>query len=497
MKTAKTTLVKDFKVGQIDKRIYGSFIEHLGRAVYGGIYDPAHPLADTDGFRTDVIDAVKKLNVPIVRYPGGNFVSGYRWEDGVGPVKDRPKRLELAWHVTETNEFGTNEFMRWCKKANTECMMAVNLGLRGADDARNLLEYCNHPSGSYYSDLRISHGVKEPYNIKLWCLGNEMDGAWQLGHKSAEEYGSLAGQTARAMKSYDSSIETVMCGSSNGNMKTFGDWEATTLDLAYDAVDYVSLHQYYDNKADDSDSFLAKNMAMDDFINTVISVCDYVKGKKHSTHTVNLSFDEWNVWYHSHGDYVEPWSKAPHQLEDIYNFEDALLVGLMLISLLRRCDRVKVACLAQLVNVIAPIMTEDGGRMFEQTIFYPFEHVSNFGRGSVLRQEIDCPKHDTREFTDVPDIDGVSVLSDDENELTLFVVNRNKKESIIYNVKMYEFGDMKPIEFIQLEGFDLKASNGFDASKVKPSKAELPKTDGNTAQIMLPPLSWNVIRFKK
>jgi alpha-N-arabinofuranosidase len=498
MKKAKTTLVKDFQIGKIDRRIYGSFIEHLGRAVYGGIYDPGHPLADEDGFRTDVIDAVKRLNVPVVRYPGGNFVSGYNWEDGVGPVDKRPKRLELAWSVTETNEFGTNEFMRWCKKANTECMMAVNLGTRSVDAARNLVEYCNHPSGSYYSDLRVSHGVKEPHNVKLWCLGNEMDGPWQLGHKTAEDYGLLANEAAKAMKAVDNSIETVICGSSNYGMPTFGTWEATTLDIAYDAVDYVSLHQYFDNRRDDTPSFLAKSMDMERFIKSVVSICDYIKGKKHSRHTVNLSFDEWNVWYHSNDIPFDKWSRAPHQLEDIYNFEDALLVGLIMITLLRNCDRVKIACLAQLVNVIAPIMTENGGRMFEQTIFYPFMHMSNFGRGTVLRQVIDSPKHDTNEFSDVPDIDGVSVLSEDENSLTLFAVNRSMTDEILYEVRLIdELGGMKPVQFIQMSGFDLKQSNGFDNSSVKPREVALPVTDGSNAEIALPPLSWNVIRFRK
>ncbi len=497
MKKAKSTLVKEFKVGQIDKRIYGSFIEHLGRAVYGGIYDPEHPLADEDGFRKDVIDSVKTLNVPIVRYPGGNFVSGYNWEDGVGPKELRPKRLELAWGVTEDNSFGTNEFLKWCKKANTECMMAVNLGTRGVDAARNLVEYCNHPSGSYYSDLRVKHGVKEPHNIKLWCLGNEMDGPWQLGHKEAYDYGMLANEAAKAMKAVDGSIETVICGSSNYGMRTFGEWETKTLDIAFDAVDYVSLHQYFDNRRDDTPSFLAKNMDMERFIKTVVSICDYIKGKKHSRHTVNLSFDEWNVWYHSNGDYVERWSKAPHQLEDIYNFEDALLVGLILITLLRNCDRVKVACLAQLVNVIAPIMTEDGGRMFEQTIYYPFAHVSNYGRGSVLHQVIDSPKHDTKEFSDVPDIDSVSVLSDDENELTVFAVNRSETDDVLYELRLVDMGQLKPVECICMSGFDLKASNGFDSSLVKPKNVELPVIDGDKAEIKLAPLSWNVIRFKK
>lgn len=497
MKKAKLPLSRSFQIGKIDKRIYGSFIEHLGRAVYGGIYEPGHATADEDGFRQDVLSEVRALNVPIVRYPGGNFVSGYNWEDGVGPVEQRPKRLELAWGVTEPNTFGTNEFLKWCKKAGSECMMAVNLGLRGADAARNLVEYCNHPSGSYYSDLRIKHGVKEPHNIKLWCLGNEMDGDWQIGHKTAYEYGRAAAEAAKVMRWVDPSIELVLCGSSNGHTDTFGDWELTTLDLAYDKVDYVSLHQYYDNKTDDTASFLAKNMAMDEFIKTVIAICDTVKGKKHKKHTVNLSFDEWNVWYHSNDDYVERWSTAPHQLEDIYNFQDALLVGLMLISLLRRADRVKVACLAQLVNVIAPIMTETGGGLFRQTIFYPFMHMSNYGRGTALVSQIACGKHDSKEFTDVPDLDGIAVLSDDENELTVFAVNRDMEEPYALEFDLLDFPDFVPVEHIEMAGFDRKAENALVSCPVKPSNAALPEVDGRTATAELRPLSWNVLRFQK
>lgn len=500
MKKASLPLSKSFQIGEVDKRIYGSFIEHLGRAVYGGIYEPGHPTADADGLRQDVIDEVRKLNVPIVRYPGGNFVSGYRWEDGVGPVEERPKRLELAWGVTEPNTFGTNEFLKWCKKANTECMMAVNLGLRGAEEARALVEYCNHPSGSYYSDLRRKHGVENPHNIKLWCLGNEMDGDWQIGHKTAYEYGRAAAEAAKVMRWVDPSIELVLCGSSNSHTKTFGDWEAQTLDLAYDKVNYVSLHQYYDNKTDDTASFLAKSMEMDDFIHTVVSVCDYVKGKKHSKHEVNLSFDEWNVWYHScdADKKIERWCQAPHQLEDIYNFEDALLVGLMLITLLRHADRVKVACLAQLVNVIAPIMTETGGGVFEQTIFYPFMHMSNYGRGTALVSQICCDKHDTKEFTDVPDLDGVAILSEDETELTVFAVNRDFEEAYALTLDLPDMESFVPFEHIEMAGFGLKEENSIVSAPVKPSKAaNLPEKDGRTVTAKLRPLSWNVIRLKK
>lgn len=497
MKKAELSLAQEFKTGEVDKRIFGSFIEHLGRAVYGGIYEPTHKTADEDGFRKDVIDEIVKLNVPIVRYPGGNFVSNYNWEDGVGPVSERPKRLELAWGTTELNEFGTNEFMKWCKKANTECMMAVNLGTRGPEQARDLIEYCNHKGGSKFSDLRIKHGVKDPYGIKLWCLGNEMDGDWQIGHKTAFEYGRVAAETAKIMRGVDPDVEFVLSGSSNGNMKTFGDWEAETLDIAYDKVNYVSLHQYYDNRCDDTDSFLAKNMAMDEFINTVVCICDYIKGKKHSKHQVNLSFDEWNVWYHSNGAPVERWSVAPHQLEDIYNFEDALLVGLILITLLRHADRVKVACLAQLVNVIAPIMTENGGGVFEQTIFYPFMHASNYGRGSVLLSNIKCGKHDSKEFTDVPDLDGIATISDDGNEITVFAVNRCQSEDYNFNINFLDCDGFKPVEHIEMAGYTAKQENGFVACPVKPTAGELPVMDGKTASVHIKPFSWNVIRFKK
>ena len=497
MKKAKMTLVSEFTAAEIDKRIYGSFIEHLGRAVYGGIYEPDHPLADEDGFRTDVIEEIKKLNVPIVRYPGGNFVSGYNWEDGVGPVELRPKKLELAWGVTEPNLFGTNEFAKWCKKANTECMMAVNLGLRGAEEARNLVEYCNHPGGSYYSDLRRSHGYEQPHNIKLWCLGNEMDGDWQIGHKTAYEYGRAASEAAKVMKWTDPSIETVLCGSSNMGMRTFGEWESTTLDLAYDKVDYVSLHIYFDNRSNDTPSFLAKNMVMDDFIKTVVCICDYIKGKKHSKHKVNLSFDEWNVWYHSNGDYIEKWSTAPHQLEDIYNFEDALVVACMLITLLRHADRVKIACLAQLVNVIAPIMTENGGRAFRQTIFYPFKLMSKYARGSALKPIVESPKYDCKEFTDVPYLETILTFDEENDEVVFFGVNRSMDESMLLELKLPGFDGYKAVSFESMDGYGVLETNGFDSEKVTMHHNPVPETDGSVTTAELKPLSFNVIRFKK
>ena len=334
-KQAKMVVDKAFSISKIDKRIYGSFIEHLGRAVYDGIYQPGHPLSNADGFRKDVIDLVKELDVPIVRYPGGNFVSNFYWEDSVGPVEERPHRLELAWRSLEKNEVGLHEFKKWADAANSEVMMAVNLGTRGITDACNLLEYCNHPGGTKYSDLRIKHGQKDPYGFKTWCLGNEMDGPWQIGHKTMDEYGRLAEETAKAMKLIDPSIEFVVCGSSNQEMPTFALWEDHVLSHTYDYVDYLSLHTYYGNRSDDSNDFLAKSDDMDEFIRTIIATCDYVKAKKRSKKNMYLSFDEWNVWYHSNAvdnDITEnhPWQVAPPLLEDIYNFEHPDVFNILL-----------------------------------------------------------------------------------------------------------------------------------------------------------------------
>ncbi|HBT51149.1 MAG TPA: alpha-N-arabinofuranosidase, partial [Petrotoga sp.] len=293
-KKARIILDKDYRIGSVDSRIYGSFIEHIGRAVYGGIYQPDHPNADDMGFRKDVIELVKELKIPIIRYPGGNFVSGYNWEDGIGPKEKRPRRLELAWQSIETNEVGVNEFVQWAKRVDADVMMVVNLGTRGIEEARNLVEYCNHPGGTYWSDLRKIHGYAEPHGIKVWGLGNEMDGPWQIGHKNAQEYGSIARETAKVMKMVDPTIELVVCGSSYRKIPTFGEWEVTVLDHTYEYIDYISLHAYYGNP-DNVGDFLAQSLEMEEYITSVVSICDYIKAKKRSKKTINLSVDEWNV----------------------------------------------------------------------------------------------------------------------------------------------------------------------------------------------------------
>ena len=499
-KKATLTLDKSFRIGDIDDRIYGAFIEHLGRGIYGGLYEPGHPSADEHGFRQDVLELVRELDVPVVRYPGGNFVSGYNWEDGIGPREQRPKRLELAWKSIETNEFGLNEFVDWTEKAEAEPMMAINLGSRGIDAARNIVEYCNHPGGTYWSDLRTKHGYAEPHNIKLWCLGNEMDGPWQIGHKTADEYGRIALEAGRVMRLVDPDIELVVCGSSNDRMPTFPDWEATVLDHTYEVVNYISLHQYFGNRDNDTPNFLAKSVGMKAFIYTVIGKCDYSKAKKRSKKTIHLSFDEWNVWYHSNeaDSKQEPWQVAPPLLEDVYNFEDALVVGCMLISLLKRADRVKIACIAQLVNVIAPIMTRTGGGVWRQTTFYPFLHTSLYGRGAALLPVIDSPVYDTKDFCDVPYLEAIATVNDEADELTIFAVNRDLEEPLILEGRLGNFEGYRVVEHITLTHLDLKAVNTEDnPDNVVPKRNGDAKLDGQLLTATLPKASWNVIRFRK
>ena len=501
MKKATLILDRDFSIGEVDPRLYGSFIEHLGRAVYGGIYEPGHPTADENGFRRDVMAKVRELGVPIVRYPGGNFVSGFNWEDSVGPRGSRPRRLDLAWMTTETNEVGLHEFVSWAKQANTEVMYAVNLGTRGPDAARNVVEYANHPSGSYWSDLRIRNGAKDPFGIKLWCLGNEMDGPWQMGQKTAYEYGRVANEAAKMMKWVDPSIELVACGSCAHDMPTYGAWEMEVLDQCYSHVDYVSLHRYYGNPTGDTPGFLARSMDLDDFIREVVAICDAVRGKKHAKKRLNLSFDEWNVWYHSSEQdreiqKADKWGRALPLLEDVYNFEDALLVGAILITFLKNADRVKVACLAQLVNVIAPIMTRTGGGVWAQTIFYPMMHASKWGRGEALRPVISSPVYDCRDYERVPLVDAAATLSPD-GSLTVFAVNRDLQDAIPLRCDLRAFGSLRVAEHIVLHHDDVKAVNTeADPMNVAPAQGPGAEADAGRVTVRLPALSWNVIRLK-
>jgi alpha-N-arabinofuranosidase len=482
------------RVGEIHRRVFGSFVEHMGRAVYGGIYEPGHPSADADGFRGDVLALARELGVTAVRYPGGNFVSSYRWEDGVGPVEDRPRRLDLAWRSLETNAVGTNEFLRWCAAAGVEPMMAVNIGTRGTEAAVDLLEYCNHPGGTALSDLRRSHGVNDPHGVRLWCLGNEMDGPWQIGQMTADQYGRAALDMARAMRRVDPALELVAVGSSGRSMPTFGTWERTVLDHTYDEVDLISAHAYYEEKDGDLASFLASGADMDAFIDGVVAAADEVGAKKGSTKRIDISFDEWNVWYleNTMNADVSGFPVAPPLAEDDYTLADAVVVGDLLITLLRHADRVKAACLAQLVNVIAPIRTETGGRAWRQSTFHPFALTARHAQPLVLRTDVDGPRHATSAHGEVATVDAVATW-DEARAVTVIAVNRDVGSAQPLRVELGALGSADSAEATVLAGDDPHAVNTADDERVRP--ADLPATlDGDAVEVVLPPVSWAMIR---
>jgi alpha-L-arabinofuranosidase len=498
MITSRLVVDRDFVISDLDRRVFGAFVEHMGRCVYTGIYEPGHPTADENGFRGDVMALTRELGPTIIRYPGGNFLSGYDWRDGVGPKEDRPRRLDLAWYSTETNQFGTNEFMDWSKAVGIEPMFGVNLGTGGPNEARHFIEYCNHPGGTQLSDLRHAHGHAKPHDIKFWCLGNEMDGPWQICRKTADEYGRAALETAKVLRMVDPTITLAACGSSNHDMATYGHWENTVLDHCFDEVDFISLHTYFENKLDSTEEFFGNIDVMDLFIKEIVAVADGVAARKHSTKKIMLSFDEWNVWYKSRSisDLRKPgWPEAPRLIEEVYNHEDALVNGGALITMMNNADRVKTACLAQLVNVIGPIMTEPGGPAWRQTIFHPFALTSRHAHGRVLRPVIDSPTYEAKTFPEISYL-CASVVDDEATGRTaVFAINRHLTDEMTLTIELRGLGsERKLVECLELHHANMKATNTREApDTVKPVNNPRLEINGETLTVRLKPGSWNVI----
>lgn len=488
-------------IAPLSKDLFGSFLEHLGRAIYEGIYDPQSKLSDANGFRKDVLAVVRDLDVPIIRYPGGNFVSGYNWLDGIGPKADRPRVLDKAWNTINTNQFGTDEFIAWCRQAGTEPLLAVNLGTGTPEQAAALVEYCNVEQGTRWSDLRRKNGNADAYNVRHWCLGNEMDGPWQIGHMTATEYGMKAEDAARQMRYVDPSLQLVACGSSGPGMPTYLEWDREVLEQCYDYVDAISLHRYFGNTKDETggntSKYLALNLSMEKQINEVAAVCDVVRGHKRSPKKLWLSFDEWNVWYRERTGAAVNGARqiAPHLLEEVYNLEDALLVGGLLNVLIRKSDRVKLACLAQLVNVIAPIMTNENG-LLKQTIFYPYSWALAFARGAALDLLVDSPTYDVEGMGAVDYVDIAATHHAEDRKISLFLLNRDLAKSHEVQI-VWEDASPHSAEVQLLTGNDLKATNTFESpSRVTPQKGEQPSAAGGRTTLELPPRSYSVVQWK-
>ncbi len=493
--TARITIDSKRVISEISPLLFSGFAEHMGRCIYGGIYEPESPQADKNGLRVDVLAALRELNYRSMRYPGGNFVSGYRWEDGIGPKDQRPARRELAWQSIESNQFGTDEFIHFCREIDTEPMIAVNLGTGTIQDAANLVEYCNAPTGSHYANQRAANGNEDPYGVKYWCLGNEMDGPWQIGHLDAVEYGKKAREAAKLMRLQDESIEMVLCGSSSSHMPTYPDWDRIGLELCWDLVHYHSMHYYANNSDDDTPSFLSLSAAFEEYVDTVAAVLRYVKAKTRSKHDVHLSWDEWNVWYKARelSDLRGGWTEAPHLIEEVYNLEDALVVAQWLNVFLRRADVLKIACIAQIVNVIAPILTTTDS-LLKQTIYYPLLMFSQMASGNSLDLLVESPRYETKQFGDMPLLDVSASHDEAAGKNAIFIVNRSLTERMPIEIR---WGDVTPKRISsaqQLSGNDPKAFNSWEHPNRLTTRAiYAPKIIDGAAQMSLPPLSFTAL----
>lgn len=479
-------------IAPISPLLFGGFAEHMGRCVYEGIYDPASPLADARGLRTDVLQALRDQAYTVIRYPGGNFLSGYNWLDGVGPKNLRPRRRELAWQSTETNQFGTNEFMEFCKEVNAAPMLGVNMGTGDIQSAAALVEYCNAPVGSYWSDLRASHGYRDPYNVKYWCVGNEMDGPWQIGHMEAAAYGLKALEAAKMMKWQDPSIETVLCGSSNDLMPTYPEWDRTALEIAWEHINYHSMHYYAGNRENDTPSFLASAVAFERFVDTLEGTLRYVKAKRRSSHDVFLSWDEWQVWYK--GDPVEgKWTEAPHLSEETYNLEDALVVGQWLNVFLRKSHVIKIACMAQIVNVISWLLTRTDS-LLKQPSFYVFQLVSNLARGIALDVAVKASTVETKLYDAVPALDVSASYDPETNKGAVFVVNRSLTDAVVTDLVWQDNKAVTVEKAWQLAGTDPQAANSWEApNQIVAVPIAAPVVMDGRATLSVPPLSFTVL----
>ncbi len=480
-------------IAPISPLLFGGFTEHMGRCIYEGIYDPASPLADERGLRTDVVAALREQAYTVIRYPGGNFLSGYNWLDGVGPKDQRPRRRDLAWQSLETNQFGANEFMEFCAAIDAAPMLGVNMGTGDIQSAANLVDYCNTPGGTYWADLRIKHGYAKPHNVRYWCVGNEMDGPWQIGHLDAVAYGNKALEAAKMMKWLDPTIETVLCGSSGDGMPTYPDWDRIVLEIAWEHMNYHSMHYYINNNAGDTASYLASAVRFERFVDTMEGTLRYVKAKRRSAHDVYLSWDEWQVWHSIGGPMGGQWTEAPHLAEDIYNLEDALVVAQWLNVFLRKSHVLKVACVAQIVNVISWLHTRRD-TLLKQPSFYVFKLVSNMARGDALDVLVKAPLVDTQKHGDVPALDVSASFDAETQQGALFVVNRSQTETLSTDIVWQSEAPRQVTGAYQVAGTDVKAVNTYEhPDTVVSRQIAVGPIEGNTLSLRLPPLSFTVI----
>jgi alpha-L-arabinofuranosidase len=476
----------DRQIGEVDPLLFGNFAEHLGRMIYGGIYDEGNSLSDADGYRKDVMDAVKKLGVSILRYPGGNFSSGYDWKDGIGPKDKRPVRAELAWNDLESNRFGTDEFLRYCERIGAQPYICINGGLGTVDDARHWVEYTNESRHTYWADERRKNGRDKPYRVKYWGLGNEIDGTWQLGHKNVEEYAKFAIEAGKAMRLVDPSISLIASGSSNyGTSADWQGWNRTVVNALRGQADYIALHTYINNRDDDFEKFMANSATIERYIDT--TAADIKAASQPGARPMYIAYDEWNVWYRA--------TNKEH-LEEVYNFEDALAMGMFFNAFFRHADVVKMANLAQMVNVIAPIMTSKTG-MYLQTIYFPILEFGKQRGNTSLDAWVASPSYTENRQT-LKYLDVSSTYNPKTGALFINVVNRSKSKDILARIENQEGQLTNRGEVWRMDYPDLKATHTFgDDKQITGSTSALEaKVDKNAFVYSFPAHSLTILRLR-
>ncbi len=496
---------RNYVEGKVDKHLFGSFLEHLGQCVYGGIYEPGHESADENGFRNDVKALIRELGVTAVRYPGGNFVSGYDWKDGIGPRKDRRQTWNLAWQEEESNQVGIAEIALFLEECGAEPIMAVNLSTAGVKEAGELLEYCNKGEDRPYGRLRMEHGYEKPWGIRYWCLGNEMDGPWEIMSRSAEDYAALARETGKLMKWIDPDIQCIFCGSSTNEPghNSYGEWDRIVLDHAWEQVDYLSLHRYYNYRPDKQLFYHTKEdktdipyifYDMDHFLRMAEGLCEYEKERRHLDKEIFLAFDEWGV--------VARTGAVPGGVSQQYGYAgysllDAVIYGGLLCTLLNHAARVKIACQSMLVNEGGMIAAQPGKKAIRQTIWYPFYDASHFGRGIALKMSGELPTASTAHHGEQTCVAAAAVYREEEGEITVFLANSDLEKEAEIEIRLQDFGNLRAVEWRELYAEDEELGNSFEEEfRVSPVQRELPDITDGRITVVLKKHSWNVLRWK-